>query len=80
MRKPTPLFVHDCDCCTFLGTVVSSHRPEGFSDLYRCDAHGPTVVARFGDAGPAYSAVSLRMAEFRGGELAIAGKLAEELC
>jgi len=45
----SPLFVHDCELCHFLG-VFNGH------DLYYCDKANPipTVIARFGDDGPDY--------------------------
>ena len=79
MRTPTPMFEHDCDECAYLGTIHAAARPEGFVDLYRCDAHGATVIARYGDDGPEYSSAPLDMAERFGGEIAVAGKLAVAL-
>ncbi len=44
----TPQFAHDLKCCVFLGRYMAE-------DLYFCEQHGlPTVIARFGNAGPAY--------------------------
>ena len=79
MLTPAPLFEHDCDECAFLGTVHAAHRPEGYVDLYRCDAHGATVIARYGDDGPEYSSAPLDMAARFGGEIAVAGTLAAAL-
>lgn len=44
-----PLFQHDCDGCTFLGTYQGS-------DLYACARNGviDTVIHRFGNDGPEY--------------------------
>lgn len=49
-----PMFVHDCDCCKHLGTVLVAGE---YYDLY---AHpngslGPTLMARWGDNGPDYT-------------------------
>jgi hypothetical protein len=45
-----PKFIHDCDACTFLGHY-NNH------DLYACARKGAidTVIARYGDDGPAYA-------------------------
>jgi len=44
-----PKFKHDCSACTFLG-----HFNE--NDLYHCtQSVSPTVIARYGDNGSAYS-------------------------
>ena len=45
-----PIFSHDCDCCTFLGTFKNH-------DLYHCFQGGirPTVIARYGNDGPDYT-------------------------
>jgi len=42
-----PNFVHDCDCCEFLGTF-NKH------DLYFCSSEH-TVVARYGSDGADYT-------------------------
>lgn len=56
MSNPNaPLFTHDCDRCTFLGTATD---PEGGceADLYHClDIIGPTVIARWSNEGSDYS-------------------------
>ena len=46
-----PVYPHDCDKCVFLGTFMDH-------DLYHCMQGGewPTVVARYGNAGPDYRA------------------------
>lgn len=47
-----PRYKHDCDFCTFLG-------PFNEFDLYFCEQKEslgiPTLIARYGDAGPAYT-------------------------
>lgn len=44
-----PTYRHDCVACTFLG-CFRGH------DLYYCEQHGlPTVIARYGDEGSAYT-------------------------
>lgn len=44
-----PVFVHDSDCCTFLGHEVGH-------DLYYCPQNGlPTLIARYGSIGPDYN-------------------------
>lgn len=50
-NESKPLFVHDCDTCTFLGTF-NNH------DLYvhTSDIH-PTVIARWSSDGPDYISV-----------------------
>lgn len=40
-----PVFVHNSDCCRFLGTYLDH-------DVYRCRL---SVIARYGDEGPKYS-------------------------
>ena len=49
VSKPNtaPLFKHDCDTCTFLGTV-DGH------DLYCHAGDNPTVIARWSSDGPDY--------------------------
>lgn len=49
----SPLFEHDCSKCIFLGIDYWDDRP---ADLYYCPAQvgGPTVIARYGNDGPAY--------------------------
>ena len=65
MSVETPFFVHDCSKCTFLGRVTQERPAEEHKgiealrwaawDLYFCPQHGlPTVIARFGHAGPDY--------------------------
>lgn len=51
------MFLHDCDKCIFLGTVVIS---EQMQDLYYCpnELGGPTIptiIARWSDEGGDYS-------------------------
>lgn len=49
----TPLYIHDCDECHFLGTFVG----EDFdmADLYVCNYQGMiTVIARRSSYGPDY--------------------------
>lgn len=44
-----PRYVHDCNCCAFLGHAFKS-------DLYFCPQDGyPTVIARHSDEGPDYT-------------------------
>lgn len=45
-----PLFVHDCSCCTYLGTTDTKQ------DLYFCKQGSieDTVIARFSSEGPDY--------------------------
>lgn len=46
-----PMWDHDCDDCKFIGTVLDQ-------DLYVCsqgDAQIMTIVARYGNDGPAYT-------------------------
>jgi len=53
----SPKFKHDCEACTFLGT----HNDH---DLYYCGQTSvPTVIARYGHAGPDYKS-GLVMADF----------------
>lgn len=44
-----PLYLHDCDACTFLGV-------HGTSDLYHCLQGGflPTLIVREGNQGENY--------------------------
>lgn len=43
-----PLYEHDCEICTFLGSTQNA-------DLYFCPQGGiPTVLARYSSAGPDY--------------------------
>lgn len=61
-----PQFTHDCSRCKQLGTV-------GKYDLYFCAQTGdwPTVIARYGNAGPEYASglgsrfLPLRIAELK---------------
>ena len=51
MQDPKPLFSHDCDVCTYLGTVNGE-------DLYHCGTGDPdrdTVIARSSSEGPDYA-------------------------
>ena len=48
--EDTPKFVHDCECCKFLGHFSGQ-------DLYFCPQplfNTPTVVARWSSEGPDY--------------------------
>ena len=65
-----PLYDHDCDHCTFLGTV---HYSGDWHDLYVCRN---SVLARNGDDGPECSSAPFEYA--RSGILAIAAKLATD--
>lgn len=54
-----PMFVHDCDCCKHLGTVLVAGE---YHDLY---AHpngilGTTLVARWSDNGPDYESAPVQ--------------------
>lgn len=40
----TPMFIHDCGACKFLGTTDLGERP---ADLYFHSAPGTTVIARY---------------------------------
>lgn len=47
----TPVYTHDCDRCQFLGHFDGA-------DLYFCEQNpsiGPTVLARYGNAGHQYT-------------------------
>lgn len=46
-----PIFTHDCDSCTFLGSAVIEGKE---FDLYHC-AYEPTVIARFSSEGADYA-------------------------
>ena len=60
-----PLYQHDCNSCTFLGSVEGREHPAEFmqpadpikkADLYVCGAHEHlTVIARFSDELSDYS-------------------------
>lgn len=55
----TPYFKHDCECCTFLGTVdvpATMNQEDKNLDLYFCGqgGFGSTVIARFGSEDPDY--------------------------
>lgn len=48
-----PLHTHDCSRCTFLGS-------DGECDFYYCPQGGlPTLIARWGSAGPEYTSCLL---------------------
>jgi hypothetical protein len=48
MQYAKPFYKHDCEECTFLGTVQSKAKTP--IDLYFCPQAGlPTVIARFSD-------------------------------
>lgn len=54
-----PMFVHDSDCCVFLGhyhdSTFSMCSERRAFDLYWCEQGGdPTVLARYSDDGPDY--------------------------
>lgn len=51
----TPIYIHDCDDCIFLGNfeTCESGKNEKY-DLYFCE-NGPTVIARYGDKGWEYA-------------------------
>jgi hypothetical protein len=55
--KESPKFQHDCDRCTYLGTV--QNKGGHFFDLYWCaNASHPalsSVLCRYGSEGPEYS-------------------------
>lgn len=49
----TPLYKHHCANCTYLGDWEYKGQRH---DLYHCPQLGiPTVIARYGDEGPAYT-------------------------
>lgn len=50
-ESASPLYEHDSDCCTFLGSFQNE------ADLYFCDQGGklPTVIARYGGLGHQYT-------------------------
>ena len=56
-----PTFTHDCDCCTFLGSVVQD---EQWHDLYTCRG---SAIIRYGDNGPEYYSAPIDMAKRMGG-------------
>ena len=56
-----PVHTHDCDCCTYLGTVMQDGT---WHDLYTCRG---SAIYRWGSDGPQYSSIPLRMAESMGG-------------
>lgn len=47
-----PRYLHDCDCCQYLGRHTSEHHGE--MDLYAHSRGRTTVIARFGDHGSEY--------------------------
>ena len=57
-----PFFTHDCPACQYLG---STRDPRGVYDWYACTqtACAESVVARFGDDGPAYWSMARAMAQ-----------------
>lgn len=79
------LYVHDSDCCTYLGVCIVDDGPYvGEYDLYTCLQGGyrpPTIIARYGDPGPCYYSGLCFAAEYRnpvlweGAKRAIALKL-----
>jgi hypothetical protein len=47
-----PRYIHDCDCCVFLGQYHGGHE----ADLYFCSGGiAPTVIARYSSDGPHYN-------------------------
>lgn len=58
-----PRYAHDCAACEYLGRFEHA-------DLYTCaqGGLGQTLLARYGDAGPEYTSVPVRLAE-RGADL-----------
>lgn len=48
----TPRYLHDCDCCHYLGRHTGEHYGE--MDLYVHTYGSTTVIARFGDEGGNY--------------------------
>lgn len=64
MKTPTPLYVHDCDRCRYLGTINS--RGE-WGDLYVCERN-PTksersAIFRWSDEGRDYSSAPMPMTD-----------------
>ena len=63
----TPIYKHDCPCCTFLG----NYEVEGTKyDLYHCEQSSmdtPTVIARFGTDGSYMSGMSFGMNDLLNG-------------
>lgn len=67
MRKPKPKYQHDCEACTYLGTIIypsplaDGTAPFSNADLYYCgrrkDIMEGTLVARHSSDGPDYSSV-----------------------
>lgn len=61
MKRPTPLYTHDCQYCTFLGTVKSLDNEYTFTDLYHCQKSWPSiggvgsVIARYSNEGGDYA-------------------------
>ena len=58
MHKPA--HKHDCNKCTFLGTILVKHVDETTEkgvevDMYHCDGSIPTVIARYSSDGSDYS-------------------------
>ena len=47
-RENAVRYKHDCDKCKPLGEF-------GITDLYFCDVHAPTVIARFGNEPEDYA-------------------------
>lgn len=48
-KNAQPLFTHDCDCCSFLGSF-------GNHDLYYCGRGArETIIARYGNEGFDYT-------------------------
>lgn len=50
-KPAAPTFVHDCEECTYLGTLAT---PQRVVDLYACKLDR-SLIARFGDEGWEYS-------------------------
>lgn len=58
LKEPTPYFAHDCDGCTYLGSIIFANDDK--FDLYHCmqaGAFGATTIARFGKDGDYMSGV-----------------------
>lgn len=54
-----PRYQHDCDECTFLGTIASTYQPDApYTDLYYCKPQN-TLLARYSSRGSDYSSLPL---------------------
>jgi len=55
-----PVHIHDCDSCTYLGTIRSQDREGEVADLYTCgNEESQTVIARYSDEPQDYTSVPL---------------------